>query len=91
MIRNSSAGCPQPRTDNEQSPYKIFNRLFVRGYAQLGTACATISRLGTACATISRLGTATIPKPKKLIISFVLNRTFGEYMRLIGKQQYTKV
>ena len=58
MISNSSAGCPQPRTDNEQSPHKIFNRLFVRVYARLGTACATISRLGTACATISRLGTA---------------------------------
>lgn len=31
---------------------------------------------------------ATIPK---FIVSLVLNRTFWEYMRLIGKQQYTKV
>ena len=79
MIRNSSAGCPQPRTDNEQSPHKIFNRLFVRGYARLGTACATISRLGTARYYL------------EVYYFLVVNRTFGEYMRLIGKQQYTKV
>ena len=90
MITNSSAGCPQPRTENEQSPHKIFNRLFVRVYARLGTAHATIPRPGTACATISRPGTARATIPK-FIVSLVLNRTFWEYMRLIGKQQYTKV